>query len=300
MKTNLISQQLSNSIQLTCKLTSNTVKNRSSKPLLSFDIPSEPAIAILLVWMLIPPFFFCFFHVLTHSCLIFERDDSITFNENPMRTPIYFVNLMEYSHAKKWYCPKESACLTLPPLPHPLLWWNMAGNLTWWLDTAQTPSVHAQSGCDHERPWARGSQTSPLWERQIKLISAHTEVSLMRAASKSRRLLGLFRKSMTSALFPVWSATSRLLCSWMSWIVLLPLPHCPLCQGPREPQGVFLLQPHAVWIALAIYFPWELHCFRLINSIIGQWKSHLILMKVHITNLQNYWLAFQHAPDRSL
>lgn len=31
------------------KLTSNTVSNSSSKHLLSFDIPSDPAIAILLV-----------------------------------------------------------------------------------------------------------------------------------------------------------------------------------------------------------------------------------------------------------
>lgn len=144
--------------------------------------------------------------------LIFETDDSITFNENLMRTPVYFVNLMEYNHAKKWYCPRESACLTLPPFPHPLLWWNMAGNLSWQLSTAQTPSVHAQSGYDHDRPWVGGSQTFPLWERQIKWISAHTEVSLMRAASKCIHFLDLFRKSMTSALFPVWSATSCLVC----------------------------------------------------------------------------------------
>lgn len=139
---------------------------------------------MLLVWMLIPPLFLFSPFVDTRSCLIFETDDSITFNENLMRTPTDFISLMEYNHAKKWYCPKESGCLTLPPLPHPLLWWNMAVNLTWKLGTAQTPSEHAQPGRDHERARGRGLQTSPLQETQIKQISAHTEVSLTRAASK--------------------------------------------------------------------------------------------------------------------
>lgn len=59
------------------------------------------------------------FSICWRTCLIFETDDSITFNENLMRIPIYFINLMEYNHAKRWYCPKESGCLTLPPLALP-------------------------------------------------------------------------------------------------------------------------------------------------------------------------------------
>lgn len=226
--------------------------------------------------MLIPPFLLFSPFVDTHTCLIFATDDSITFNENPVRTPIYFINLMEYNHAKKWYCPEESGCLTLPPLPHPLLWWNMAGNLTWQLGTAQAPSVHAQSGRDQERPRARGSQTPPLWERQVKRISAHMEVSWMRAAFKCTHFLNLFRKRMTSVLFPVWSAMSHLVCSLsaMSCIVFLMLPHCWVPQGPRELQWVFLFQPHFIWMALPVYFPLELLCFRLNNSVIGQWKCH--------------------------